>query len=390
MKKTLLALALFGAVAGTASAASVTLYGTVDVGFGMTSVAGDHNARYQDMSDTTFTLDSGNNSASKFGLKGVEELGNGMVVGFQLENGFSADDGKLGNDDRLFGREARLFLQTDFGTFSFGRMGTLVSDNGTYGILADLSPMGSGWGSIIGNQNLVFASNAGRVDNAVVYESPDLYGAKVYAQYSFKADNTAKLTDPVTGVETAGEEGKSSADRYAAIAATYKVGSLGFIGAFDYTDEGVVAAGLDGVRGKDQMTFTLGANYDCGFATTYLAAQYFKDANWVGGGLSNEDFGVELANGVSGVSYGDIDGYGIVLGTKFPVLGGTAYGMAGYMDADSDRANKEVTRWTVGGGYEYALSKRTAVYGGAAWFEDTVDNTNPSVAQVVAGVKHSF
>ena len=378
MKKTLLALALFGAVAGTASAASVTLYGTVDVGFGMTSVAGDHNARYEaaKMNDTTFTLDSGNNSASKFGLKGVEELGNGMVVGFQLENGFSADDGTLGNGGRLFGRESRLFLQTDFGTFSFGRMGTLVSDNGTYGILADLSPMGSGWGSIIGNQNLVFASNAGRVDNAVVYESPDLYGAKVYAQYSFKTD----------GKDGAGVEGKPSADRYAALGATYKVGGLGFIGAFDYTDEGSLSV----AHGKDQMTFTLGANYDCGFATTYLAAQYFKDANWVGGGLSDEDFGVSLVNPVAGKSYGDIDGYGIVLGTKFPVLGGTAYGMAGYMDADSDRANKEVTRWTVGGGYEYALSKRTAVYGGAAWFEDTVDNTNPSVAQVVAGVKHSF
>ena len=383
MKKTLLALALFGAVAGTASAASVTLYGTVDVGFGMTSVAGDHNDRYEaaDMNDTTFTLDSGNNSASKFGLKGVEELGNGMTVGFQLENGFSADDGKLGNDGRLFGRESRLFLQTDFGTFSFGRMGTLVSDNGTYGILADLSPLGSGWGSIIGNQNVVFATNAGRVDNAIVYESPDLYGAKVYAQYSFKNDNE---------LDTTGVEGKSSADRYAAIGATYKVGSLGFIGAFDYLDEGKYSAGTDGVRGKDQMTITLGANYDCGFATTYLAAQYFKDANWVGGGMSTEDFGVELANGVSGISYGDIDGYGIVLGTKFPVMGGTAYGMAGYMDADSDRANKEVTRWTVGAGYEYALSKRTAVYGGAAWLEDTVDNTNPSVAQVVAGVKHSF
>lgn len=378
MKKTLLALALFGAVAGTASAASVTLYGTVDVGFGMTSVAGDHNDRYEaaQMNDTTFTLDSGNNSASKFGLKGVEELGNGMVVGFQLENGFSADDGTLGNGGRLFGRESRLFLQTDFGTFSFGRMGTLVSDNGTYGILADLSPMGSGWGSIIGNQNLVFASNAGRVDNAVVYESPDLYGAKVYAQYSFKTD----------GKDGAGIEGKSSADRYTALGATYKVGGLGFIGAFDYTDEGSLSV----AHGKDQMTFTLGANYDCGFATTYLAAQYFKDANWVGGGLSDEDFGVSLVNPVAGKSYGDIDGYGIVLGTKFPVLGGTAYGMAGYMDADSDRANKEVTRWTVGGGYEYALSKRTAVYGGAAWFEDTVDNTNPSVAQVVAGVKHSF
>ena len=58
MKKTLLALALFGAVAGTASAASVTLYGTVDVGFGMTSVAGDHNARYEaaDMNVNAFSF----------------------------------------------------------------------------------------------------------------------------------------------------------------------------------------------------------------------------------------------------------------------------------------------------------------------------------------------
>lgn len=382
MKKTLLALALLGAAAGSASAADVTLYGTVDVGFGLTSVAGDDNAHYaaEDMNDTSFTLDSGNNSASKFGLKGTEELGNGMTVGFQLENGFSADDGKLGNNNRLFGREARLFLQTEFGTFSFGRMGTLVSDNGTYGVLADLSPLGSGWGSVIANQNLVFASNAGRVDNAVVYESPDLYGAKVYAQYSFKTDK-----------DEGGVEGKSTTDRYAALAATYKVGGLGLIGAFDYTDEGSEAKYVaDGAHGKDQMTFTLGASYDCGFATTYLAAQYFKDANWVGGGSAYSDFSWDLHSPRDGRHYGDIDGYGVVGGVKFPLFGGTVYGMAGYMDASSDRADKDLNRWTVGGGYEYALSKRTTVYGGAAWLEDTVDNTNPSVAQVVAGVKHSF
>ena len=372
------AIAAAFASAGTL-AADVTIYGVVNTGLSFI-----HADSSVSESTDTFELDSGNYLGNRFGLKGEETISPDLKAGFILENGFSADDGKLGNDKRLFGRESRLFLQTDFGTLSFGRMGTLVSDNGTYGILADLSPMGSGWGSIIGNQNLVFASNAGRVDNAVVYESPDLYGAKVYAQYSFKNDNVN---------DKDGVEGKSSADRYAAVGATYKVGGLGFIGAFDYTDEGKYSAGEDGIRGKDQMTFTLGASYDCGFATTYLAAQYFKDANWVGGGLSDEDFGVSLVKTMkdgSKKSYGDIDGYGIVLGTKFPVFGGTAYGMAGYMDADSDRATKEVTRWTVGGGYEYALSKRTAVYGGAAWFEDTVDNTNPSVAQVVAGVKHSF
>ena len=82
--------AVLGAFAGTAMAADVTLYGIVDLG----------------LADTTLTLimarmvsipwtKSGAQSGSRFGLKGVEDLGNGMQVGFVLENGFNADDGKL-------------------------------------------------------------------------------------------------------------------------------------------------------------------------------------------------------------------------------------------------------------------------------------------------------
>ena len=82
--------------------------------------------------EDSFTMDSGVNSATRFGLRGSEDLGNGLKVGFKLENGFSSDSGKLG-EDRLFGREATVNVSGDFGTVYMGRLGTLVSDTGSVG-----------------------------------------------------------------------------------------------------------------------------------------------------------------------------------------------------------------------------------------------------------------
>ena len=130
MKKTLLALALMGAMAGTASADQVTMYGVIDLGLDFTSIAGDHNAALQDVSDSTLTMGSGQNAGNRFGLKGTEELGNGMTVGFVLENGFNVDDGSLGDSDRLFNRESQVFVRSNFGELSFGRVGQLNSGNG--------------------------------------------------------------------------------------------------------------------------------------------------------------------------------------------------------------------------------------------------------------------
>ena len=107
MKKTLAALAVLGAFAGSAMAADVTLYGLVDYGFSYEHADGDISG--VDAQDT-FQMKTGQNSGSRFGLKGTEDLGNGLKVGFVLENGFTADDGKMDNSDRLFGRESNLFV----------------------------------------------------------------------------------------------------------------------------------------------------------------------------------------------------------------------------------------------------------------------------------------
>lgn len=127
MKKTLAALAVLGAFAGSAAAADVTLYGVVDLGL---------NYQYSKVGDAdavnTFKEQAGQNSGSRFGLKGTEDLGNGVKVGFILENGFAADDGTMSQGGRLFGREANLFVTGDFGTLSMGRVGALSAGVGSY------------------------------------------------------------------------------------------------------------------------------------------------------------------------------------------------------------------------------------------------------------------
>ena len=140
MKKTLLVLATLAATAGLAQAATVTLYGAADAGlvYNYTKFKGSavfDGERYSGkVSEDRYGLESGNYGASKWGLKGEEDLGNGYKVGFKLENGFSLDDGRAGQDGRLFGREASLTVSGPFGALSAGRMGALTSGAGTYDI----------------------------------------------------------------------------------------------------------------------------------------------------------------------------------------------------------------------------------------------------------------
>ena len=120
MKKTLAAVAVLGAFAGSALAADVQLYGIVDTGFQYLNA--DSDVATKD-SVNKFSMESGMQSGSRFGLKGTEDLGNGVTVGFILENQFSSDTGALKNEDSFFHREASLFLEGGFGKVAFGRMG---------------------------------------------------------------------------------------------------------------------------------------------------------------------------------------------------------------------------------------------------------------------------
>jgi predicted porin len=110
MKKSLLALAVFGAFAGEASAqTNTTVYGIVDIGLTHSK---------SDVAGTRWGIDSGNWYGSRLGFRGTEDLGDGLSANYQLENGFSADTGNLGQSGRLFGRHAWVGLQGGFGCAS--------------------------------------------------------------------------------------------------------------------------------------------------------------------------------------------------------------------------------------------------------------------------------
>ena len=177
MKKTLAAVAVLGAFAGSALAADVQLYGVVDTGFQYLNA--DADLRGVD-STNSFSMESGMQSGSRFGIKGTEDLGNGLTVSFILENGFDADDGSEDKTEVMFNRESSLFQQGDFGKVAFGRMASFNQGQSSWNLIGRLSPFGTSFGNYTAQAGNVFA--AGPVaDNTIAYQTPDFAGFKVYA-----------------------------------------------------------------------------------------------------------------------------------------------------------------------------------------------------------------
>ena len=418
MKKTLAAVAVLGAFAGSALAADVTLYGKVDLGLNYTHTDVDG------VSSDNWGMKSGQNSGSRFGIKGTEQISEGLTVGFQLENGFSVDDGKMGQGSRLFGREARVFVQTDFGELGFGRMGGLDSGSGSYDIFGgNAGVFGAGW-SGIGSDSAIFLGMSSRYDNMITYKSPTFGGVTVYAQASLKQDSSKD-----------GDEASSKADRYYAIGATGKWGALssGIVasmydyarndnkfGSYTITGDGptygdvTVKDDVKSVR-TDDDGYALGAfvAYDFSVTKVTLGAQYFDGVQQSRGSSEGtlalspnywEDGSMKFEGSKLSYTYGSqsagAKGYGVMLGAVTPLGAGTLYTSIGYRD--SENADEKIggqldeTVYQVGVGYQYPLSKRTYLYTAAGYTQEELDkggNTDTvktKTTEVVAGIVHNF
>lgn len=107
MKNIRFACATAGVLAATAAHAqsSVTLYGLIDAGIMYTNNVASGNSHGGLVQATTGAV-----NGSRFGVRGTEDLGGGLKALFVLENGFNAENGKLGQDGRLFGRFAYVGL----------------------------------------------------------------------------------------------------------------------------------------------------------------------------------------------------------------------------------------------------------------------------------------
>ena len=121
---------------------------------------------------TMLEMISGGGTSNRIGIKGTEDLGNGYKVKFVLENGFDSDTGAEGSEGLAFSREATLQIESPYGILAAGRSSVLGTDGGSFNLLGNVNPFGTGiWE--IGNQNIVYAKlPASRNDNAVIYRSP--------------------------------------------------------------------------------------------------------------------------------------------------------------------------------------------------------------------------
>ena len=119
MKKTLIALAAVAATGAAFAQSSVTLYGVADVAVGKTNQAGLNLASDKFQAIASNTL---NNGTSRYGFRGVEDLGGGMKAGFNFEAGISLTTG-AGNlsGGQAFSRAANVSLMGGFGEIRAGR-----------------------------------------------------------------------------------------------------------------------------------------------------------------------------------------------------------------------------------------------------------------------------
>ena len=358
--------AVLGAFAGSALAADVQLYGLVDLGLNWTQV--DNGKTTTD----SFGMGSGQNSGSRFGLKGTEDLGNGYKVGFNLENSFKADDGAFAKGSRLFHRESILFVQTPYGELSAGRTGGLDSGVGRYGQMGSgATAMSTGWDNIA-KTSKVFLGLGDRMDNTLTYQSPKFAGVTVLAQASLKKSN---VNDKGVAIET--EEGSSDADRYYALGVTYGAGALNAGLVYSQTDWNRTEL-KDQTNDDNQPVVSAFANYDFGMVKPMVAVQYFD------GGKD-----VDVANTALN------KGYGFVVGGTAPLVGGTLKVQLGWNDYEDVKTGAtEGNNIITGVGYEYPLSKRTFVYTAAGYTQVKTEKagveTKTKTSEVMLGMVHKF
>lgn len=385
-KKSLIALAALGAFAGSAMAADITISGRIDTGFNY------HKGEVTGEEDVeSFSMKSGQYSGSRVTIKGSEELGNGMKAGFVLENGFSGDDGTMGQGGKLFGREAIVYLEGDFGHFSMGRVGALSAGVGSYSFVYNYLPYGTGWGDYAGNNGEFMLGDRDRFNNTITYRSPEFAGVQVFAQYSLDADGQ--------------EDEKSGKNkRYAALGATYNLGAFSTGLVVD-----TIMNGRDDATAntEDSLGISWGASYDFGVTKPMIMVQYGKNENKLAG-FSNTDFNwTETTDAGRVVDNEGLKGFAIGLGAITPLFGGNLYTTVQYTDgefdgdvlyqetasfvnekpnwdaADEYRLTGDVQRWGVTIGYDYPLSKRTKVYAFAAYNEGEIKYTEYKNAATV-------
>ncbi|MET3131833.1 putative porin [Oxalobacteraceae bacterium GrIS 1.11] len=349
MKKSLVALTLFGACAGVAHAqSSVVIYGDLDVGISKASGS---------------TTAVGKRDNNRLGFKGAEDLGNGLKALFQLEIRFEPDTGTIENTSGvnsrpLFQGQSRVGLQGGFGTVRLGRGLTALQESSMAyepwsgipspaGFQTDLQVAGYTSDPLSPPGN-----SRNRFSNAFFYNTPVMSGFQVNATVATK-EGTGNTAIPATATTRGFAANAEALANPYSMSGTFNQGPFSAMAAYER-------------NAVETKLWSVGAAVNP-MPELKLMASYQKQ---------DQDSTVTI----------NPDTKAWIIGANYTM--GPGKFLAGYGQKNSDALGK-VKQASFG--YEYSLSKRTYVYADAS-------RKNPGNAPTVgsavnfygAGVHHNF
>lgn len=380
---------------------SVTLYGVLDSGIHYVSNQNSNG----DQASAKLKLKGGNWFGNRWGLRGSEDLGNGTIATFVLENGFGIFNGQAEpHKSQMFGREATVgFANERLGMLTFGRQYDSFADY--LGIYSAANDWATGIGAHFGDIDNINSSI--RINNSIKYQSASLNGFRFGGLYSL---------DGISGHFTRNQVWSAAAS-YAhgpfSIGAGYSdiknplVGSIDNPQASPYsTIDNAYEGGLPKVYGNLQVASSmhvmgLGGSYkiDDVILKAVISRSKLKDSQYFALnniGTTNSD--VRFDNFEVSIKY-----------LASPALNvGAAYT---FTNGKTDYLNLNPRFHQINIGSNYAISKRTAIYLAAGFQKAAGDglavdsngnfrkfaglsgnNASSSDRQFVltTGIKHSF
>ena len=354
MKKVGITIAVLSALAvAPAMAAEVQLYGILDTGIKIQKIG---------KANTTTTMESGQRSGSRVGIKGSEKINEDLEVGFVLENGFDTDTGALGDEDRLFNRNSYLYVKGDYGTLKLGRTGALSGGCNGNMFAGSATPFGITWG--LAGANKTMQGLESRVDNSISYNTPKMAGFTFCAQFS-------------TGTDGDEHTHENKAERYTAAGVRYNAGNLDVRAVVDQT----LADGH--FDSDDKVTAGIAANYKFDFARIYVAYQYAENTTF--------------SNNAGAPFRPDLDhSHAFILSARVPVSGVELMPQIAYVRASGkgDEKGQDFDRLGLTMGASYDLSKNVDLYAAATYArfgQDFKDHEKGDDAwEIMSGIRYSF
>lgn len=339
------------ALASTTTPSSVTLYGLIDNGVARINNVGGGGSTQ---------LRSGSLYSSRFGVRGIEDLGGGLRAVFNLEAGLFADTGATSTP--FFNRQSWVGLNsTSFGELTVGRMLPTMADIFITSLQASYfgNPAAAIDGAAIGAGSSLTRFNnmmgGTRVDNAIKYQSPSFSGLRAHAMVTF------------------GEvPGSSSAGRMLSLGGSYNSEHIE-AGLAYHERQCATATGCAPGETKDKI-FGVGAAYKLNGARYAVTYSSQKNA------LNKQGADADVISLLARVPFG----VWIV--------------SAGYQHLNDKTAlNQDVNQVNLGA--NYLLSKRTQLYvlfnhqsaknGGKAGMYSTTSSTGTQ-NQFSTGIVHTF